>query len=448
MDEQRDKIRVSAGEDLLAFIPHTVGYWPEASIVCIGMRGKQLRATMRLDLPPGEADFPPQAIAQMAAGQLSSDEEADGCLIAIFGREDWTVPENLPCAELFSALSEAFDEQGLPVVDAWFVGPGHWRSVGCRSAQCCPWPGKSIATIKNSFVNAEFIYRGSMVQSAPKEQIAQLIAVQDHQQAQAVAGRVNALSGELARCGTNGPQMWAILAAWEQCLQHWPTAPDPCMQSFLIASLGNVNVRDTIMVSFSSDRFRAMEGATAVGLLTSESGEILVPTTEDGECVIDLNFLEAGRRAKPSPSVGEGMDIFQGALLGGNPLPQPSRPSTGAGSPRRKDPARPAPPRGPDWGRMDTAELLLQFLARSIDGGDKVPLLCILGWIQWCKGRGTWAGHYFAACRAIRPDYSLAVLLDRLLAAGHVAAFAKDRRTAWRGGADNAPRKRGDSQAA
>ena len=55
MGKQLEKISVSAGEDLLAFIPHIVGYWPENSIVCIGMQGKRLRATMRLDLPPVDA---------------------------------------------------------------------------------------------------------------------------------------------------------------------------------------------------------------------------------------------------------------------------------------------------------------------------------------------------------------------------------------------------------
>ena len=97
MKKPLEKIKVSAGEDLLAFIPHMVGYWPEASVVCIGMAGKQLRATMRLDLPDDDSQDTAH-IAAVASSQMASDPEADGCLVAIFATVDWLDPHRLPYA--------------------------------------------------------------------------------------------------------------------------------------------------------------------------------------------------------------------------------------------------------------------------------------------------------------------------------------------------------------
>ncbi|PYI67115.1 hypothetical protein CVV68_11985 [Arthrobacter livingstonensis] len=154
---KQDKIKVSAGEDLLAFIPHIIGYWPENSVVCIGMCGKALRATMRMDLPMGgSADL--DAFANIAAGQLSSDEQADGALVAIFGGPDWTDPQDFAQRPVYEALQTSLAGAGMPVRDAWYVGRGHWRSIECTNPRCCPWPGRSNITITGSFVSAELVF--------------------------------------------------------------------------------------------------------------------------------------------------------------------------------------------------------------------------------------------------------------------------------------------------
>src|SRR6185312_17474561 len=134
----------------------------------------RLRATLRMDLPPEDMSDV-AGFAEVAASQLASDREADGCLIAIFGVDDWYSPRDLPQQGLYEDLREAFEKFRLPVQDAWYVGRNFWRSLECTNKRCCPWPGKDNASIRESFVNAEFIYRGSLVRESPQEQIQALI---------------------------------------------------------------------------------------------------------------------------------------------------------------------------------------------------------------------------------------------------------------------------------
>lgn len=417
MGQQIDKIRVSAGEDLLAFIPHMVGYWPERSVVCIGMSGKRLRATLRLDLPC-EHGANIAHFAAVAAAQLASDTEADGCLLAIFGEEDWSVPQESPQGGLYAELCVAFAKCGLPVRDAWFVGLNHWRSFACQDPQCCPWPGKDNSSIRESFVNAEFIFRGSMVRNCPKEQIQELTAFGDPVFADAVMAAGADLREPLVRFGLARQQLSATLEAWELSLTCWPIPPEPDMVAYLLGSLAEATVRDAVMVALASTGQNSLAGATALDLVQNRTGVVRRPASwpagkQYTNCAISLE----GMSEKSILQAGHDF----GHILVGEVVVD----SFGAQRP------------GPNWARLDIAEHLLQFLARCTESPDKAPVLCILGWIQWCKGRGTWAGNYFQACQEHQPGYRLASLLDELLAVGYIAECAKNQGTAWHGCAGN-----------
>jgi hypothetical protein len=46
-----ERLTVRGPEDILGFIPHSLGYWPAQSLVAMTLQGKSLGATLRLDLP-------------------------------------------------------------------------------------------------------------------------------------------------------------------------------------------------------------------------------------------------------------------------------------------------------------------------------------------------------------------------------------------------------------
>ncbi|WP_449372529.1 DUF4192 family protein [Arthrobacter psychrolactophilus] len=187
------------------------------------------------------------------------------------------------------------------------------------------------------------------------------------------------------------------------------------MTAFLLASLADTTIRDTVMVALATTTRHAYTGALALQLVEEDVGELHVPHAWYGG-------NQAGAYSVEVESYTETTFLFACRDFGNILIGEISD-----GDGRIK---------GPDWPRLEKAQLLLQFLTRSTRGADKAPVLCILGWIQWCKGRGTWAGNYFQQCQAFQPGYRLASMLDQLLAIGHIASCAKDERTAWHGSSD------------
>jgi hypothetical protein len=209
-----DHLRITGPEDILGFIPHSLGYWPENSLVAMTLQGKRLGATLRVDLPlPGGGGAaraaggavgggasgggggsggsgaggrgravpkrgsgsgrkdPLADFARNVVAYLQADEVADGSLLAFFtdtdadsrrGGQAW--------AALLKELELALEAAGLPLRDAWMIGAEFWRNAYCDDPACCGTPGRPIEEIRNSRLNAEMVYRGSSVGAVPGAQ--------------------------------------------------------------------------------------------------------------------------------------------------------------------------------------------------------------------------------------------------------------------------------------
>lgn len=206
-----DHLRITGPEDILGFIPHSLGYWPENSLVAMTLQGKRLGATLRVDLPvPGGGGAahgaggavgggasgggggsgaggrgravpkrgsgsgrrdPLADFARNVVAYLQADEAADGSLLAFFtdadadsrrGGQAW--------AALLKELELALEAAGLPLRDAWMIGAEFWRNAYCDDPECCGTPGRPIEEIRNSRLNAEMVYRGSSVGAVPGAQ--------------------------------------------------------------------------------------------------------------------------------------------------------------------------------------------------------------------------------------------------------------------------------------
>ena len=79
-----ERLTVRGPEDILGFIPHSLGYWPAQSLVAMTLQGKSLGATLRLDLPGREVLASPAQFLLAVRRYLEADKEADGTLLAFF----------------------------------------------------------------------------------------------------------------------------------------------------------------------------------------------------------------------------------------------------------------------------------------------------------------------------------------------------------------------------
>ena len=109
-----EQITVRSPEDILGFIPHSLGYWPAASLVAMTLQGKRLGATLRLDLPVGDSLSDPVAFAHAVRGYLKADLQADGTLLAVFtSKRRRATPGGYDL--LLAGLQSVLAEAGMPV---------------------------------------------------------------------------------------------------------------------------------------------------------------------------------------------------------------------------------------------------------------------------------------------------------------------------------------------
>lgn len=419
-----DHLRITGPEDILGFIPHSLGYWPASSLVAMTMQGKRLGATLRVDLPdvqspegPGSAG--PAAFARSVVSYLEADDEADGSLLAFFTDTD-TDLDGAARAELLAELEQALADAGLPVRDAWFVGAEYWRNAYCLDPSCCALPGRPVEEIRNSRLNAEMVFRGSAVGAAPCDGLLAPPGAADPAVLNAQRDWAELFSARTR----DSVQFGQVLDVWSRVLNA--AAPLPklpaALTGYLRASLCVLPWRDAVLVMAAAGPEAAQRGAEEFG-------------------VFDDGAPGAGRGRLRPESVTGARPPAPLPPLDGFPPPREQRSrGAGRGSAFVKQPPPEvagygevllglAPP-VPDWTRMASLERILEQLGTA--GGEAgAAALTGRGWIEWCRGKGSYAHALFSRADQEHPGYRLAALLDELASRGTLCGWAGRRETAW-----------------
>lgn len=403
-----DHLRITGPEDVLGFIPHSLGYWPQNSLVAMTMQGKRLGATLRVDLPgaggasgtAGLADF-----ARTVASYLEADDQADGSLLALFTGSDG---DGAPWADLLAELELALAESGLPLRDAWIIGAEFWRNAYCTDPACCAPPGRPVDEIRNSRLNAEMVFRGSTVGAAPGAPAAERFPRRpDPAALEAELGWSQEFSGRRR----DQAQFGQVLDVWTRVLQAAP-APGPPREltlglaGYLRASLCVQAWRDAVLVMAAAGRVAAERGAEEFGVFDDDAQPPAAPPPSP------MPPLE-GLPAEPPPdgasAPGSGPHLTPGygdVLLGL------------------------APP-VPDWALMGKLERVLVKLGGDGGGEARAASLTARGWIEWCRGKGSFADALFRQAAQEYPGYRLAELLSELARRGTLCGWAARREAAW-----------------
>lgn len=83
-------------------------------------------------------------------------------------------------------------------------------------------------------------------------------------------------------------------------------------------------------------------------------------------------------------------------------------------------------PARPDWARVDTAQEVAFELMKATPEGQRAPMLCLIGWLEWLKGKSSFAARYLKLALDDVTDYRLGVLLAELVNRGVVADCARN----------------------
>ena len=408
------RLTVTGPADILGFIPHSLGYWPSDSLVAMTTHGRQLGATLRLDLPAPEGDAAPEHYLQAVRGYLDADASADGTLLAVFTSDTHLAAGTY--GPLLAGLAPLLDRAGMPVRDAWYVGADYWRDAYCPDAGCCPPPGRPVQEIRDSALNAEMVYRGSSVGPAPERQ-------------ETAARPVPAMEAEEEwECGLSPrrrslAQFRMVLDVWEHLLARpagLPWVPDVDRDGFLSASLLVPPMRDAVLVMSAAGRKAAEAGVEGLcvfddALQLEAISPLWIPGDDAGmpgdaggprpagEC-LGLERLHAAHGTQPVSSGGEVPNY--GAVLMG------------------------VAPAAPDWAGMDGLDRILAELA-ALGGQSAAAALTGRGWISWCRGRGSYAARHLKDALSAEPGYRLAELILELVGRGSICGWAARKESAW-----------------
>ena len=416
----QDHLRITGPEDILGFIPHSLGYWPARSLVAMTMQGKRLGATLRVDLPGADTrgslgSAGPTGFARTVASYLEADDEADGSLLAFFTETD---TDGAPWSELLAELEQALADAGMPVRDAWLVGADYWRNAYCLDPSCCAPPGRPLDEIRNSRLNAEMVFRGSTVGAAPGTDLPTPPGAVDPAVLKAER-RWAQLFSERTR---DSLQFGQVLDVWSRVLNAAAPLPElPAeLTGYLRASLCILPWRDAVLVMAAAGPEAAKRGAEEFGVFDG------APAAGRGRSAGESD--QDSRPPAPLPP------------LDGFPPRKPRRAGAGRGSAaaKKQPPAVAgygevllglAPP-VPDWTRMASLERILGQLSTA--GGEAgAAALTGRGWIEWCRGKGSFAHALFSRANVECPGYRLAGLLDELVGRGTLCGWAGRRETAW-----------------
>ncbi|MGN8245371.1 DUF4192 domain-containing protein [Cellulomonas soli] len=358
-------LRLSEPRELLALIPHQLGFRPAQSAVGVSLRppSGEVGLVVRVDLDALADPVDGPRLARGLVTHLDRDGARRSVLVVYTDRDPRTEPDHAAHAAA-AALREAA-HSALGDVPVWVVTPHGYLALDCRDA-CCPPGGRPLADLEGTQVGARMVLAGSVV-AASRDDVGRIrrAPAEPRRAVARVRRRWEARGAQAVAAGPRAVADWRAdsLAAWRRSLAQGADGPAPATGSPLgrvEAGLADRRVRDAILVS-------------------------CVPGTAD----------------LPERAVrGERPDAASDAAVG-------------AAVAAIVDPQVAVPP-PPDVRRYE--HVLEQVVAHGRAGG-QAPALTLLALVSWWRGDGARAQVLLERALADDPAHRLALLLADALAA-------------------------------
>lgn len=250
-------LRLSQPRELLALVPHQLGFHPRESLVVMSLRAQnhRLGMIMRVDLAALMVPDDGERLALSLVGHLERDK-AQQLVAVVYTSADPRPDPQHPVHEAVERLRNAAGD--LQIVNVWAVCDTGYFELACQQS-CCPPGGRSLTELEGTASGAQMVLNGSVV-AASREDL----------------GRIPPASGAHRRAVTRVRQRWIVrgsqaaatssaelehwrlagLAAFRTELERVNTDPHSLRGRFtgrLEAALRDVKVRDAILVSLIPD---------------------------------------------------------------------------------------------------------------------------------------------------------------------------------------------------
>ena len=372
-------LRVRDPQELLALIPFQLGFQPRESAVVVSLREPQRRVglVMRVDLDALAEPDDGRQVGRTMVTHVANDGGRDTVLVLYTDQPTPPVHDARSpvwrAADHYLAAAEAF----LGSVDAWVVSSTGYASLGCPDPRCCPPGGRPLSDLAATVVGAEMVLAGAVVM-ASRDELARLPRAGDlpRRRANAAANRWRQRAVGATGAGPAELERWRLagFAAWRAALAGDMT---PASLGRIEVALDDIAVRDAVLLS-------------------------LVPGTG---ALAEQYLKDAHRTNRPGPGHGRDTDAAVGRAMAAI-----------------VDPGVGVPPED------EVTSAALRALEGVVAHGrhrHQAPALTLLALLTWWRGSTARSGALLERAQACDPDYRLARLLERALAAGMAPGWAR-----------------------
>ena len=362
---QTTTLRVSEPQEILALVPHRLGFRPRDSAVVVSLRPPrgEVGLVVRVDLPhlADVADGP--LLARTLVAHLGRDQARRGILVLYTDRDprggDGTA--QLAARHVREAAADALGD-----VPVWVVTPAGYLSLDCAE-DCCPPGGRPLRDLDSTQVGATLVLAGSAVAES-REDIA----------------RIRPQNGDVRR------SVARVRRRWEQRCEEALLAGADAVGRWREDSLAAWRDAVAIVEAGEPGRGGAPWGRVEAGLADRRVRDsvlvALVPGTADlpERCV---------RTVPSTPEVDAALGAAMALILD---------PNRGVVPPERATAVH---------------EAVLEAVVARGRTGAQAPALTLLALLSWWRGDGARARLLLDGALDAEADYHLAELLDDALMA-------------------------------
>jgi hypothetical protein len=247
-------VKVSTLEDIVATVPHLLGFHPRESLVVVALTGPRERMTFtaRVDLEPEEHDTD---IANYLSGALVR-AGADGAFVFVYTdppHSDLGEGE-LPRQGLVTELMRVLQ---VPVRDAVLVADGRVWSYICPDPVCCPPEGRLLDPASPGALSmaAAHALQGDVV-LADRDAVVRSLAPLGGIAAAALRQAYDRAFDELERLGDDEQLRAAMHERFDAILERYrepPAALTADEAALFVVALHGVLVRDDLLMRIGGD---------------------------------------------------------------------------------------------------------------------------------------------------------------------------------------------------
>ena len=212
MSQQTTPIKINGPGDLVAVVPHLLGFAPESSLVVVGIDKSGLKCTFRVDLPERteDADQVRDLVAQLTRNNCGQ------AVAIVYG------PEPIALA-VASVTGRRLDAAGIAVLDILRVDQGRYWTLTC-DGPCCPPEGQPVPQLPEAVLS---IIAAGGVARPNRAAVAALLDPADAGSRTAVAADVQQFREAEPHAGQGAwrrSELEYLNQWWEFPILPWPAA--------------------------------------------------------------------------------------------------------------------------------------------------------------------------------------------------------------------------------